>query len=105
MKEAAYRSSSVGEETSPVSPWSLFNSNEVNPKTFANISFTSSSTKYKQGTSSREINVENITPNPSVAAMGMRNCACTLFSINIGKSPKKVVSEVSRMGRNLATPA
>ena len=48
--------------------------------------------------------VANNTPNDREVAMGMRNLAWRLFSSRMGKTPTKVVTEVSRMGRNRTIP-
>jgi len=52
----------------------------------------------------RVIRVANTTPNANEVAIGMRNCACTLFSKSRGVRPTKVVSDVKMIGRKRATP-
>ena len=60
---------------------------------------------YSDGTSTRVTTVANITPKLSDIAMGIRNCACTLFSKNTsGVRPAKVVKLVSQIALNRATP-
>ena len=44
-------------------------------------------------------------PKASETAMGTRNCAWIERSKISGRSPANVVTEVSRMGRNLLLPA
>ena len=45
------------------------------------------------------------TPKPRLIAMGIRKRACMEVSKIIGAKPKKVVNEVSMIGRNLRFPA
>ncbi len=45
------------------------------------------------------------TPKASDTTMGCKNAACIDRSIIIGINPTIVVTEVNRMGLNLATPA
>ena len=47
----------------------------------------------------RVIRVANTTPNASEVAIGMRNCACRLFSKSGGVKPTKVVRDVKMIGR------
>ena len=56
----------------------------------------------RAGTRTRMMIVANRMPNPRLAAMGIRNWACRLFSRIKGRTPRKVVIDVSRIGRNLA---
>ena len=51
------------------------------------------------------MNVANSTPKPSDTAIGFRKAASRLRFHVSGARPKKVVSEVSRMGRKRWTPA
>lgn len=60
----------------------------------------SSRMRYRAGTTSKISTVAKSTPKPSDSAMGMRKRACTDVSAIIGARPKKVVSDVSRIGRN-----
>lgn len=67
--------------------------------------FTLSPIKYKFGTNSNVTKVANNTPKARETTIGIRNCACTLVSDNIGNSPTKVVKEVSIMARKRSDPA
>jgi hypothetical protein len=78
------------------------------PKILRNLwnkSSTSSKIRYKQGTIKRVIKVAKSTPKPIAIAIGFKNCAWRLLSKRIGNSPTNVVSDVSKIGRNLAMPA
>ena len=69
------------------------------PKTRRIVRPTSSRIMYAVGTSTSVISVANSTPNPSETAIGtMKEASRLLFHIS-GARPKKVVSDVSRIGR------
>ena len=49
--------------------------------------------------------VANTIPHPKDTAIGIRNADCVLGSNIKGSKPKKVVSDVSKIGRKRRTPA
>ena len=56
---------------------------------------------YNDGTKISVMQVANMTPNARLIAIGIRNRACRLFSVIIGRRPQNVVNVVNIIGRNL----
>ena len=65
----------------------------------------SSTTAIRAGTTNRIKNVAMPRPKTIVIAIGIKNCACRLFSKRSGSKPPTVVAEVNIIGRNLSQEA
>ena len=60
---------------------------------------------YSAGTKNRVTNRANNTPKARLIPIGINHCACRDRSVSSGSRPTKVVSDVSRIGRNRRVPA
>jgi len=64
--------------------------------------FKSSRVKITDGIKNKIIKVANAIPKTIVIAIGIKNCACKLFSNKSGVNPPIVVAEVKRTALNLS---
>ena len=83
----------------------LFTSPETNFVETENGTFRSNNIRYKQGTKTNVTSVAYKTAKPRATAIGMTNEACKLVSNIIGRTPAKVVIDVSVIALKRAQPA